>query len=184
MPPHRLELRVGAIVMLLRNVNVQLGCAMAPSPRGADERHFFRTQFPIRLAFAMTINKAQGQTADRVGLALHTEVFGAAKLIRGSWSIDGSLRTSSTASTALHANFYRSAAHSVHHDCSVRSRLSAALLCASMMAMSTSISGPFLHKLELNSNTSPLLFPSGTCTAFRASIHIRHLHISSAQFRN
>uniref|UniRef100_A0A915DYI8 ATP-dependent DNA helicase n=1 Tax=Ditylenchus dipsaci TaxID=166011 RepID=A0A915DYI8_9BILA len=28
---------------------------------GADERHFFRTQFPIRLAFAMTINKAQAR---------------------------------------------------------------------------------------------------------------------------
>ena len=36
---------------------------------------FRRTQFPIRLAFAMTINKAQGRTFDRVGLYLPTPVF-------------------------------------------------------------------------------------------------------------
>uniref|UniRef100_A0A915DEK9 ATP-dependent DNA helicase n=1 Tax=Ditylenchus dipsaci TaxID=166011 RepID=A0A915DEK9_9BILA len=123
MPPQRLELRVGAVVMLLRNVNVQLGLCngtrmvitelhrnvircriinessrmynqVVNLPRfkfeydpsrhgGADERHFFRTQFPIRLAFAMTINKAQGQTAERVGLALHSEVFGAGQTYVG-----------------------------------------------------------------------------------------------------
>jgi len=31
---------------------------------------FTRRQFPIRIAFAMTINKAQGQTLDKVGLYL------------------------------------------------------------------------------------------------------------------
>lgn len=31
---------------------------------------FTRRQFPIRIAFAMTINKAQGQTLDKVGLCL------------------------------------------------------------------------------------------------------------------
>jgi hypothetical protein len=31
---------------------------------------FQRVQFPIRLAFAMTINKSQGQTLDFVGLYL------------------------------------------------------------------------------------------------------------------
>jgi PIF1-like helicase/Helicase len=34
-----------------------------------------RRQFPIRLAFAMTINKAQGQTMSRVGIYLRNEVF-------------------------------------------------------------------------------------------------------------
>jgi hypothetical protein len=34
-----------------------------------------RLQFPVNLAFAMTINKAQGQTIDRVGLYLPTPVF-------------------------------------------------------------------------------------------------------------
>ena len=34
-----------------------------------------RRQFPIRLAFAMTINKAQGQTFGRVGLYLREPVF-------------------------------------------------------------------------------------------------------------
>lgn len=32
-------------------------------------------QFPFRLAFAMTINKSQGQTFNRVGLLLRNPVF-------------------------------------------------------------------------------------------------------------
>jgi hypothetical protein len=36
---------------------------------------FQRVQFPIRLAFAMTINKSQGQTLDFVGLYLPSPVF-------------------------------------------------------------------------------------------------------------
>ncbi|KAG5556067.1 hypothetical protein RHGRI_006626 [Rhododendron griersonianum] len=36
---------------------------------------FTRKQFPIRLCFAMTINKAQGQTLDIVGIDLHEPVF-------------------------------------------------------------------------------------------------------------
>ncbi|CEP12326.1 hypothetical protein [Parasitella parasitica] len=36
---------------------------------------FERTQFPVRLAFAMTINKAQGQTLGSVGLYLPCHVF-------------------------------------------------------------------------------------------------------------
>jgi ATP-dependent DNA helicase PIF1 len=34
-----------------------------------------RRQFPIRLAFAMTINKAQGQTLKKVGIYLNAPVF-------------------------------------------------------------------------------------------------------------
>ena len=43
--------------------------------RGAIGDKFKRTQILIRLAFAMTINKAQGQTFDQVGLYLPTPVF-------------------------------------------------------------------------------------------------------------
>ena len=32
-------------------------------------------QFPVQLAFAMTINKSQGQSVANVGLDLHTPVF-------------------------------------------------------------------------------------------------------------
>jgi ATP-dependent DNA helicase PIF1 len=39
-----------------------------------------RRQFPVRLAFAMTINKAQGQTLKRVGVYLHEPVFGHGQL--------------------------------------------------------------------------------------------------------
>jgi hypothetical protein len=40
-----------------------------------DSIQFKRCQFPIRLAFAMTINKAQGQTLDGIGLYLPSPVF-------------------------------------------------------------------------------------------------------------
>lgn len=36
---------------------------------------FKRTQFPITVCFGMTINKAQGQTLDRVGLYLKEPIF-------------------------------------------------------------------------------------------------------------
>ena len=36
---------------------------------------FIRWQFPIRLAYAMTINKSQGQTFDKIGLYLPKPVF-------------------------------------------------------------------------------------------------------------
>ncbi|KDR69846.1 hypothetical protein GALMADRAFT_77064, partial [Galerina marginata CBS 339.88] len=36
---------------------------------------FCRRQFPIRLCFAMTINKAQGQSVTHVGLNLQNAVF-------------------------------------------------------------------------------------------------------------
>lgn len=45
------------------------------SKDGKNPIEFRRTQFPVRLAFAMTINKAQGQTLDSVGLYLPDHVF-------------------------------------------------------------------------------------------------------------
>lgn len=34
-----------------------------------------RRQFPVRLSFAMTINKSQGQSFDRIGLCLNDRIF-------------------------------------------------------------------------------------------------------------
>ncbi|GAN11433.1 ATP-dependent helicase RRM3-like [Mucor ambiguus] len=41
----------------------------------SDSVQFRRRQFPVRTAFAMTINKAQGQTLDSIGLYLPKPVF-------------------------------------------------------------------------------------------------------------
>ena len=109
LPLHKLVLKVGSIVVLLRNLNVKEGLCngtrlvirnmkdyvldaeiisgyrsgervllprieLSPSK---DEIPFemVRRQFPIRLGFAMTINKSQGQTFIKVGVYLKSSVF-------------------------------------------------------------------------------------------------------------
>ena len=44
-----------------------------------------RRQFPVRLAFAMTINKSQGQSLKHVGLDLRSSVFSHGQLYVGLW---------------------------------------------------------------------------------------------------
>jgi ATP-dependent DNA helicase PIF1 len=109
MPAHVLRLRVGAPIMLIRNINGEQGlcngtrlqirrlshnCIDAQILTGArngervfipritliseDERMPFklrRRQFPVQVAFAMTINKAQGQSVGRLGIYLRQPVF-------------------------------------------------------------------------------------------------------------
>lgn len=110
LPPHELNLKKGAIVMMMRNLCVAQGLCNGTrliiedmQPKVIKARiitgaftgttHFIpritlttedepdvpfnlcRRQFPIKLAYAMTINKAQGQTADFVGLYLKNPVF-------------------------------------------------------------------------------------------------------------
>ena len=109
MPPHKLTLKVGAIIMLLRNLDIRMGLCngtrliirrlftnildaeiitsvhrghrvliprikLAPSDVALPFT-LQRVQFPIRLAYSMTINKAQGQTFQRLGIYLPTPVF-------------------------------------------------------------------------------------------------------------
>jgi hypothetical protein len=116
LPPHKLELRVGAPIMVIRNIYPAGGvcnstrlivkslgtniieATIATGPNAGDMVYipkikfiyaategkflcdFSRTQFPVRLAFAMTINNAQGQTLDSVGLYLPCHVFGHGQL--------------------------------------------------------------------------------------------------------
>ncbi|UYV82281.1 hypothetical protein LAZ67_21001575 [Cordylochernes scorpioides] len=109
MPQHKLNIKVGAIVILLKNVNTKRGlcngtrmivtelktnliyCEVLSGPAkneivyipridcssGESDYPFkmIRRQFPIRISFAMTINKSQGQTFNKVGLYLPNPVF-------------------------------------------------------------------------------------------------------------
>ena len=109
MPPHELTLKVGTIVILLRNINLAEGMCngtririrgmydhflsaevLTGSGKGnivfitridltpSDTLlpfHLRRRQFPILPAFAMTINKSQGQTFEYVGVFLDKPVF-------------------------------------------------------------------------------------------------------------
>jgi len=111
MPPHRLELRPGALVICLRNVApdkaicngtravvlrvhrhlIELALVTPPytgqivflprvccdsSAEGELPFTLRRRQFPLRLAWVMTINKCQGQSMkDRLGIYLPRAVF-------------------------------------------------------------------------------------------------------------
>jgi ATP-dependent DNA helicase PIF1 len=109
LPPHALHLKVGAVVILLKNIDTRQGLCngtrlilknltdnlivaeiasgknkgesvflprMSMSPTDSDlPFKLKRLQFPVLLAFAMTINKSQEQTFDRVGIYLPEPVF-------------------------------------------------------------------------------------------------------------
>ncbi len=109
MPSHKLSLKIGTLVMLLRNLDPSAGLcngtrlivrrftmwvieveiitgkgvgnvAFIPRIKFIFDNSglpftFARKQFPLRLAYAMTINKSQGQTLSHVGLHLTDDVF-------------------------------------------------------------------------------------------------------------
>jgi len=112
MPPHRLRLKEGMPIMLLRNIDKSAGLAngtiltirkcmpntilaeimggehsgvqvflptmklQVSEKAGKKYIPLARRQFPARPAFAMTINKSQGQTLQYMGLYLPQPVFG------------------------------------------------------------------------------------------------------------
>lgn len=109
LPPHKLELKINFIVLLIRNLNTSEALVNGTRMRVKVLHHnaidceiltgtasgrriliprinltysgtilpfeFQRTQFPVIPAFAMTINKSQGQTFERVGILLRQPVF-------------------------------------------------------------------------------------------------------------
>jgi len=106
LPPHKLHLKIGVPLMILRNLNVAKGLCNGTRvileemsshvlkvrkiennkqyvlPRiwlnCEEDKYpvkFTRLQFPVRLCFAMTINKSQGQTIGNLGVYLNTSVF-------------------------------------------------------------------------------------------------------------
>ena len=111
-PPHELNLKLGCIVILMRNLSVENGLTNGTRLRligfgdnelqctiltnnghvgdiiSIGERNFdvsveqsglrvsfSRVQYPVCLAFAITIHRSQGQTFDKVGIYLENPVF-------------------------------------------------------------------------------------------------------------
>ncbi|CAN1222552.1 ATP-dependent DNA helicase PIF1, partial [Linum grandiflorum] len=92
-PEHQLHLKKYAIVMLLRNLNPSAGLCNGTRilithlgthvVRGLIVGGCYegtiavipRIQYPLRICYAMTINKSQGQTLEQIGIYLHTPVF-------------------------------------------------------------------------------------------------------------
>ncbi|KHJ78184.1 hypothetical protein OESDEN_22196 [Oesophagostomum dentatum] len=108
LPPRNIRLKLGSIVMLLRNLDVANGLCNGTSLIVIHFRHFVlgckiasggrkekfalipridsytdksvpfwlrRRQFPVRLVFATTVNKSQGQSWRSVRVHLLSEVF-------------------------------------------------------------------------------------------------------------
>uniref|UniRef100_K3ZCL8 ATP-dependent DNA helicase n=1 Tax=Setaria italica TaxID=4555 RepID=K3ZCL8_SETIT len=87
LPPHMLKLKINCPIIILRNIDPANGLCNGTRlvVRGFQKNaidaeimfpfHFKRKQFPVRLSFAMTVNKAQGQTIPNVGIYLPEPVF-------------------------------------------------------------------------------------------------------------
>jgi ATP-dependent DNA helicase PIF1 len=107
LPHHELKIKIGAPIILLRNLDPSIGLCNGTRMRvlRCGERviegeilsgkhagtvvfipriptssadlpfEFIRKQFPVRLAFAFTINKSQGQTLNFVGVVIKEPVF-------------------------------------------------------------------------------------------------------------
>ncbi|XP_076041929.1 uncharacterized protein LOC143025805 [Oratosquilla oratoria] len=103
LPPHQLKVKIGSVVMVVRNIsppklcngsrvlltnlktNIIIGKTLGGSHRGEQVMipritleasdtpvNFKRKQFPVKLSYAMTINKSQGQTFNCCGVLLDT----------------------------------------------------------------------------------------------------------------
>ncbi|CAN0874968.1 ATP-dependent DNA helicase PIF1 [Linum grandiflorum] len=86
MPEHQLHFKQYTIVMLLRNLNPAAGLCngtrilLTNLGTNVIRGLIVGGQYPIRLCYAMTINKSQGQTLEHIGVYLTTPVFGHGQL--------------------------------------------------------------------------------------------------------
>ncbi|CAN1149640.1 ATP-dependent DNA helicase PIF1 [Linum perenne] len=92
-PSHELKLKVGVLVILLRNLDQTSGLCngtrlviktmgtwfieveILTGTHIGERVYLPRRKYPIALSFSMTINKIQGQTLTQVGLCLKRQIF-------------------------------------------------------------------------------------------------------------
>ncbi|XP_058790002.1 uncharacterized protein LOC131663549 [Phymastichus coffea] len=95
LPPYKLHLKKNCIVMLIRNISINEGLCNGDKKgqvvflnritlycENEYPFAFKRRQFPVKLAFAMTINKAQGQTFKKVVIDLRKDVFSHGQFVK------------------------------------------------------------------------------------------------------
>ncbi|CAN6701616.1 unnamed protein product [Malus baccata var. baccata] len=81
--PHKLTLKKGAPIMLLRNIDPKLGLCNVFLPRISLKStdtvglpfELTRKQFSVKISFSITTNKSQGQTIPHVGVYFPDHVF-------------------------------------------------------------------------------------------------------------
>ncbi|XP_071689034.1 uncharacterized protein [Rutidosis leptorrhynchoides] len=99
LPPHLLELKIGVPAILLRNISVAGGLCNGTRmivtqllTKAVEAEIITGIRFPLKVSYAMTINKSQGQSLNKIGVYIPKPIFGHGQLyvsLSRATSLDG-----------------------------------------------------------------------------------------------